>query len=79
MAEKIIRGEATMVDLGNVTPLTLPWTADPLGYLRPPLSVEALRLSAELARSTYSMSVDRWVQAGWRDVTIQVDGGWLAC
>ena len=46
MAEKIIRGEATMVDLGNVTPLTLPWTADPFGYLRPPLSVEALRLSA---------------------------------
>ena len=63
-----------MVDLGNVTPLTLPWTADPFGYLRPPLSVEALRLSAELARCTYTMSVDRWVQAGWRDVTIQVDG-----
>lgn len=74
MAEKIIRGEATMVDMGNVTPLTLPWTADPFGYLRPPLSVEALRLSAELARCTYTMSVDRWVQAGWRDVTIQVDG-----
>ncbi|MGN0778303.1 MAG: hypothetical protein ACI4MJ_04080 [Aristaeellaceae bacterium] len=74
MTEKIIRGEATMVDLGNVTPLLLPWTSDPFGYLRPPLSVEALRLSAEMARSTYTMSVDRWVQAGWRDITIQVDG-----
>lgn len=70
----MVQGENTLVDLGNVTPLLLPWTADPFGRLRPPLSVEALRLSAEAASATYTMAVDRWMQAGWRDVTIQVDG-----
>lgn len=75
MAERIIRGEATTVDLGNVSPLLLPWSMDPFGALRSPLSVEAMRLSAELAGCTYTMAVDRWMQAGWRDVTIQVDGG----
>lgn len=63
-----------MVDLGNVTPLTLPWVSDPWGCLRPPLSVEAVRLSAQLAEATYSMAVNPWLCAGWRDVTIQVDG-----
>ena len=70
----MVRGENTHVDLGNVTPLLLPWTADTFGHLRPPLSVEALRLSAEAASATYAMAVDRWMEAGWRDVTIQVNG-----
>ncbi len=70
----MVRGENTHVDLGNVTPLLLPWTAAPFGHLRPPLSVEALRLSAEAASATYAMAVDRWMEAGWRDVTIQVNG-----
>lgn len=74
MDDKVIRGEVTTVDLGNVAPLMLPWTADPFGRLRPPLSVEAMRLSAELSACVYTMSVDRWLQAGWRDATIQVDG-----
>lgn len=74
MADAVVRGEATAVDLGNVTPLLLPWGMDPFGYLRPPLSVETMRLSAEAAGCTYTMAVDRWMQAGWRDVTIQVDG-----
>ena len=62
------------LDLGNVAPLTLPWVSDPWGRLRPPLSVEAVRMSARLAEATYRMDVNPWLQAGWRDVTIQVDG-----
>lgn len=72
--EKTVRGEATQVALDNVTPLLLPWVSDPWGRLRPPVSVEAMRLSAELAGATYGMAVDRWMRAGWQDVTIQVDG-----
>ena len=63
-----------MVELGNVAPLTLRWVSDPWGKLRPPLSVEAVQMSARLAAATYHMEVDPWLQAGWRDVTIQVDG-----
>ena len=63
-----------MVELGNVTPLTVRWVSDPWGKLRPPLSVEAVQMSASLAAATYHMEVDPWLQAGWRDVTIQVDG-----
>ena len=63
-----------MVALGNVTPLTVRWVSDPWGKLRPPLSVEAVQMSARLAAATYHMEVDPWLQAGWRDVTIQVDG-----
>ena len=62
------------LDLGNVSALTLPWVSDPWGRLRPPLSVEAVRMSAKLAEATYRMEVNPWLQAGWRDVTIQVDG-----
>lgn len=74
MTDEQTRGEATSVDLGNVIPLTLPWVSDPWGRLRPPLSVDALRLSLELAESTYRMEVNPWMRAGWRDITIQVDG-----
>lgn len=63
-----------MVDLGNTAPLTAAWIGDPWGRLRPPLSVEAAEMSALLAQATYRMDVDAWIQAGWRDVTIQVDG-----
>lgn len=63
-----------MVDLSNVTPLLGVWESDPWGKLRPPLSVEAVEMSARLAAATYHMDVEEWLQAGWRDVTIQVDG-----
>lgn len=36
-----------------------------------------MRLSAELAAATYHMDIEPWVQAGWRDVTIQVDNDLL--
>ena len=75
-----------MNDLSHVAPLTLPWTEDVWGGLRPPVSVEAAQLSAELAESTYSMDIEKWLRAGWRDATILLDGeltpirrneGWL--
>ncbi len=69
-----IYGPLTGVPLSQVSPLLLPWAPDPWGRLRPPLSVEAMRLSAELSAATYSMTVEPWIRAGWQDVTIQVDG-----
>ncbi|MBE5804205.1 MAG: lipase family protein [Clostridiales bacterium] len=63
-----------MIDISNVAPLMAAWVSDPWGKLRPPLSLEAVEMSAVLAQATYRMDVDAWLQAGWRDVTIQVDG-----
>lgn len=63
-----------MVDISSMEPLMGPWESDPWGKLRPPLSVEAVEMSALLAEDTYSMNVERWLKAGWRDVTIQIDG-----
>lgn len=63
-----------MLDLSNVAPLLLPWRPDPWGRLRPPVSGKAMALSARLASDVYDMNVDAWQEAGWRDVTIQVDG-----
>lgn len=63
-----------MIDLSNVAPLMAAWVGDPWGKLRPPVSVEAVEMSARLAQATYRMDVDAWVEAGWRDVTLQVDG-----
>ena len=75
-----------MTDLSNVAPLTLPWAEDAWGGIRPPVSVEAAQLSARLSEATYRMEIEPWLQAGWRDATILVDGeltaiprreGWL--
>ncbi|MBQ8200819.1 MAG: hypothetical protein IJZ74_03520 [Clostridia bacterium] len=74
MTQSRIYGPATGVPLGQVEPLLLPWAKDPWDRLRPPLSVEAMRLSAELAGATYRMAVEPWMRAGWQDVTIHVDG-----
>lgn len=74
MVEQYVCGPVTHVDIGNTSPLTLPWVQDPFGALRPPLSLEAMRMSVELAGATYGMAVEPWLRAGWQDVTIQVDG-----
>lgn len=80
-------GPLTGADLTDVTPLLQPMRQDPFGSLRPALSKQALRLSAELSAATYRMAVESWMEAGWQDVTIQMDGeltalipseGWLA-
>ena len=78
MEDRNVCGPVTHVGLGDMAPLTLPWTQDPFGALRPPLSLEAMRMSVELAGATYDMAVEPWLQAGWQDVTIQVDGSLTA-
>lgn len=67
-------GTVTGADLTDVAPLLQPWTQDPWGRLRPPVSMQAMRLSAELATAAYAMAAEEWIAAGWQDVTIQVDG-----
>lgn len=80
-------GPLTGADLTDTAPLLQPMRPDPWGNLRPALSRQALRLSAELSAATYRMAVEPWMAAGWQDVTIQMDGeltplipseGWLA-
>ena len=74
MDETMICGSETHVSLSSTAPLTLPWVQDPFGAMRPPLSLDAMRMSVELAAATYGMNIDPWIKAGWQDVTIQVDG-----
>ncbi len=74
MEEQKIYSEATHVCLSDTSPLMQPWVKDCLGQKRPPLSKEAMRMSVELAADTYAMDIELWLKAGWRDVTIQVDG-----
>lgn len=74
MTDTISLGAATGWPLDDLTPLTQPWSMDAWGYLRPTPTRELLRLSAELAHVAYTMEVTPWLQAGWRDVTIQMDG-----
>jgi len=67
-------GPLTGAELSSTEPFLYPWETDPWGRLRPPLSVEALQLSAELAAGCQSLNITPWLRAGWRDVTVQVDG-----
>ncbi len=68
-----VRGHLTGALLGDVRCLLRPFTRDPFFSLRPPLDLQAMRLSLELSEMTYELSVDEWVDAGWTDVSIQVD------
>ncbi len=69
-----VPGPVTGVDLTQAEPLLCPWMADPWGRLRPPISVTALQLSAELSAACQSLNLTPWLKAGWRDATVQVDG-----
>ena len=69
-----VPGPVTGIDLTQVECLMCPWMADPWGRLRPPISVTALQLSAELSAACQGLNVTPWLEAGWRDVTVQVDG-----
>ncbi len=69
-----IFGPMTSIDLTQTAPFLHPWEADPWGRLRPPLSVEALQMSAELASGSQGLRITPWLRAGWREVTVQVDG-----
>ena len=68
-----VRGRYTGCWLGQPETLFKPWEMDPWGRLRPVLSEEAMRLSLELAASAYDLEVTSWLDAGWTDVSIQVD------
>lgn len=67
-------GKATHYLLSEVTPLMQPRRPDRWGIPRPQASAGFLRMSAELAHTAYTMEVAPWLAAGWRDITIQVDG-----
>lgn len=69
-----VPGPVTGVDLTRVETLLCPWMPDPWGRLRPPISVTALQMSAELSAACQSLNITPWLRAGWRDVTVQVDG-----
>ena len=69
-----VPGPVTGVDLTRAETLMCPWMADPWGRLRPPISLEALQMSAELSAACQSLNITPWLWAGWRDVTVQVDG-----
>jgi len=69
-----IFGPMTSIDLTQTAPFLQPWEADPWGRLRPPLSVEALQMSAELASGSQGLRITPWLRAGWREVTVQIDG-----
>lgn len=69
-----IPGPATGVDLGQTAPFFYPWEQDPWGRLRPPLSVDVLRMSAEMAAASQGLRLTPWRKAGWREMTVQVDG-----
>lgn len=74
MQDKCLLGKRTGVRLDDMRPLLLPWQMNRWGRLAPPVSREAMQLSAELAAATYNMEVTPWLAAGWTDLTIQVDG-----
>ncbi len=67
------RGCLTGVALSDVRRLCLPPERGPFGYFRPPLSQTALRLSLELSYMTYTLDLAPWMNAGWTDISIQVD------
>ena len=78
-------GRWTASDLGDAERLFIPRADDvPLlnakrtGNEAPVLSRQALRLSTELAAAAYSFDVDPWLDAGWQDISFQVDNTLLS-
>lgn len=69
-----VPGPLTGIDLNQTAAFLHPWEADPWGRLRPPLTVEALRMSAEMCAGCHELVVKPWFRAGWRDVSVEVDG-----
>jgi len=66
-------GCLTGVSLADVRRLCLSQGTDSFGFLRPPPDETALRLSLELAYTTYTLDLEPWMRAGWTDISIQVD------
>lgn len=66
-----VLGRHTLIPLDHTAPFFLPFETDPFGALRPALTVEAMRLSLELAATSYNLDVSQWLLAGWTDVSVQ--------
>ena len=66
-------GPVTGCDLADFSALISPFCQDPFCRLRPPFSMEAARLSLELADMTYTLDLDPWKEAGWTDFSILID------
>lgn len=66
------RGNVTGCDLSDVTPLCMPWISVN-GQRQPGFSRPAALLSLELAASAYDLALDAWREAGWHDISYQVD------
>lgn len=68
----VIKGRFTPCDLGNITPLFMPWT-EMNGQLAPVFSRRAAQISLELAATAYDLQMDPWRDAQWRDFSYVVD------
>lgn len=71
---RTVHGPMTGVSLGQTEAFLHPWEMDPWGRMRPPVTVEALQMSAEMCAICHSLALKPWFRAGWRDVSVEVDG-----
>lgn len=69
----IVRGRLTRCDLTRTDDFFAPWQADPWGTERPQYRPALARMSAELSANIYDLDVGRWLSAGWRDCSLQVE------
>ena len=67
------QGPITGCDLSELTSLSEPFVRDPFDRLRPPFSREAAELSLELASMAYTLDLDPWAEAGWNELSNQID------
>ena len=67
------RGIVTGCDLSDVDCLRFRFRQDPFLRMRPPLCHQAMKLSLELAATAYHLEFASWVDAGWTDISIQID------
>ena len=72
-----VHGPITGCDLEDVSALFTEWE-ERNGLLQPRLSPAAARLSLELATTAYNLETDIWRDAGWRDLSYQVDNTLLS-
>ncbi|MBR1585803.1 MAG: hypothetical protein IJ662_09705 [Clostridia bacterium] len=70
-------GPYTGCDLGDMTPLCMPWRKVN-DQLKPEFSYAAAALSLELASTAYDMQIAPWRSAGWRDFSYLIDGTLLS-
>ncbi len=73
MKKPPVHGRYTQVDIGGTSSFFNPWAPDPFGMLRPQMDLDALRLSMELAASSYDLNIDQFLNAGWTDISVQAE------